>query len=431
MSYANNLSATVDKVRSIVDEAEAEGLRSVCLITGVPGSGKTLAGLSVVQDPGTRGGARAYMSGNGPLVQVLQYAVARDLHRRDGTPMGDAMRTARTLIQPVHQFVRELGSSIHEPAEHVIVFDEAQRAWDRNRMEHKQQIAASEAATTLAIMERKDRWAVIVALVGGGQEINAGEAGITAWFDALRERSEWLIYAAPAVAASVPELSGQIRVDTDLHLDASVRSPRAVAIAAWADAVTAGNLEEANGLTEEFAEFPLLLTRSLGEMRRYLFDRARPDRRTGLIASSQARRLRPFGIEMDGAFQGDINWPRWFVDDQDDIRSSYALEVAASEFKCQGLEIDWVGLCWGCDFTWRPERRIWQVRRLRGGAWQQDNAVAYARNRYRVLLTRARYGLVIWVPHADTGIPLVDAEGLDRTADALIAAGATPLELVA
>lgn len=166
-------------------------------------------------------------------------------------------------------------------------------------------------------------------------------------------------------------------------------------------------------------------------MRSYLRDRARPDRRTGLIASSQARRLRPFGIEMDGAFQGDVHWPRWFVDDEDDIRSSYALEVAASEFKCQGLEIDWVGLCWGCDFTWHPESGQWRARRLRGGTWQQDKAMAYARNRYRVLLTSARHGLVVWVPRVDAAIPLVDAEGLDRTADALLAAGAAPLEQAA
>lgn len=144
VSYADNLSATVDKVRSIVDEAEAGGFRALCFVTGVPGSGKTLAGLSAVHDQGTTGGARAYMSGNGPLVQVLQYAVARDLHRRDGTPMRVATRKAKTLIQPVHQFVQELGNSTHEPAEHVIVFDEAQRAWDQNRMERKQSIAASE-----------------------------------------------------------------------------------------------------------------------------------------------------------------------------------------------------------------------------------------------------------------------------------------------
>jgi hypothetical protein len=431
VSYANNLTATVDKVRSIVQEAEAGAYRSICFVTGVPGSGKTLAGLSAVHDPGTSGAARAYMSGNGPLVQVLQYAVARDLHRRDGTTMVEATRKAKTLIQPVHRFVEELGSAAHEPAEHVIVFDEAQRAWDQNRMEHKQKIPASEAATTLAIMERKAAWSVIVALVGGGQEINSGEAGITAWLDALKERSEWRIYIAPDMAPSASELSERLHVDSDLHLDASVRSPRAVAIAAWADAVVAGNFATAKELIDGFDEFPLLVTRSLDEMRRYLRDRARPDRRTGLLASSQARRLRPFGIEMDGAFQGDIDWPRWFVDDQDDIRSSYALEVAASEFKCQGLEIDWGGLCWGCDFVWDSEDASWQVKRLRGGAWHRDNAVSYAKNRYRVLLTRARYGLVIWIPKPEHQIPLVDAAGLNRTADVLLAAGAMPLEQAA
>lgn len=431
VSYANNLTATVDKVRAIIREAETQAQRSICFVTGVPGAGKTLAGLSAVHDPGTNGSARAYMSGNGPLVDVLQFAVARDLHRRGGTTMQAATRQARTLIQPVHRFVEELGAGTQEPAEHVIVFDEAQRAWDKTRMERKQKIPASEAATTLGIMERKRAWSVIVALVGGGQEIHAGEAGIGAWLDALKERGDWRIHAAPDVAIGAPELADRIRADEDLHLDASVRSPRAVAIAAWADAVTTGDLATAQALVDDFGEFPLLLTRSLEEMRQYLRDRARPDRRTGLLASSQARRLRAFGIEMDGPFQSSVNWPRWFVDDQDDIRSSYALEVAASEFKCQGLEIDWGGLCWGCDFTWSPEVGSWRVRRLRGGTWQQDNAVAYARNRYRVLLTRARYGLVIWVPQPGPEVALVDAAALDYTADALLAAGATPLEQAA
>jgi hypothetical protein len=175
------------------------------------------------------------------------------------------------------------------------------------------------------------------------------------------------------------------------------------------------------------SEYPLLLTRDLASCREYLRDRARPDRRVGLLASAQARRLRAFGIEMDSSFQGGVNWPRWFVDSEGDVRSSYALEVAASEFKCQGLEIDWAGLCWGDDFTWQASKSAWRARKFIGSRWTADRDRHHAINRYRVLLTRARYGLVLWIPKPGPRVPHVDCDAFDSTFEALQCAGCASL----
>jgi hypothetical protein len=188
-SYADNLDLTVDSLREAVLQARRDSIRRVCFVTGVPGSGKTLAGLNAVHhhlDGLSEQALGAYLSGNGPLVEVLRYAIATDLQRRQGVAAAEARRLAGTFVQPVHRFVQELANGVHPPPEHVAVFDEAQRAWDEHQMEKKQGVAASEAATMLDIMERSPDWSVIIALVGEGQEINTGEAGLTAWLDALR-----------------------------------------------------------------------------------------------------------------------------------------------------------------------------------------------------------------------------------------------------
>jgi hypothetical protein len=295
-------------------------------------------------------------------------------------------------------------------------------------MVRKQKIDASEASIILDAMGRVSPWSVLVALVGEGQEINKGEAGLDEWARALTDRPEWSVRTAPDVANRFEHLENELAVDPSLHLGVSVRSPRARAIADWADAVVSGRFEHAAEIIKGFPDYPLFYTRSLGEMRRFLRNHASEDRRVGLLASSQARRLRAFGVEMDASFQGGIHWPRWFVDGPSDLRSSMALEIAASEFKCQGLEIDYVGLCWGHDFTWQPGAGSWAGQKLRGGRWTRDSDITFARNRYRVLLTRARYGLVIWVPDPVGDELEVSKANLDSTVLALHAAGIRPLE---
>ena len=432
-AHADNLDGTVDFVRSVIDAARFRSEHTVVFVTGVPGSGKTLAGLSATHQATPVGGSSsaplgAYLSGNGPLVEVLRYALAKDKRARDGTPKAEAERIAKTFIQPVRFFVDEYLDESKTPTEHVIVFDEAQRAWNARHMWSKMKIDKSQAAVVLDAMSRKSQWSVVVALVGEGQEINLGEAGIEEWANALETRPEWVVHVAPDLQSKFAHLGSRVVHSPALHLSVSVRSPRAQAIADWADAVVQGRLESARQILTGFPEFPILLTRSLATMKAYLRDRSSPDRRTGLLASSQARRLRAFGMEVAGANESSSDWPLWFVEDLPDIRSSSTLEVVASEFKVQGLELDWVGLGWGQDFAWSALDRDWVGRRLWGTTWKTDSDMTYARNRYRVLLTRARYGMVIWVPEPRGHEPLVDPTISEANVAALLQAGASWLE---
>jgi hypothetical protein len=304
-SAADNLVGTVDAIRGLIREARKNGQRLLCLVTGVPGSGKTLAGLSAVHEPGTDSVANSigvYLSGNGPLVEVLQYALAKDLVARGESTLQEARRSTSVFIQRVHAFVQELAGTNASPPENVIVFDEAQRAWDRQRMLNKQGIDDSEAGVALDIMSRAEDWSVVVALVGDGQEINSGEAGIRPWIEALEVRPEWVVATSPHLASEVGPRGSTLPA---LHLDVGVRAPRAQRLADWVHAVVSGDAESGFAVRPREEEYPIYLTRCLDEMRSYLNDRASVDRRTGLVASAQARRLRAFGIEMNGAFQGE------------------------------------------------------------------------------------------------------------------------------
>ncbi len=437
-AYADNLTKTVNEVRNAIAVARRDSEHVVIFVTGVPGSGKTLAGLSAVhkiskQEEEGSEPLGAYLSGNGPLVDVLRYALSKDVRVREGLSREEAERRSKTFIQPVHLYIREYSDPTKTPPDRVIVFDEAQRAWNAHQMMKKQGINASEAEIILDAMGRISPWSVVVALVGEGQEINSGEAGLEEWVKALEVRTAWKILVAPDVAPRFRHIGKRVSESESMHLSVNVRSPRARAIADWAHALVNGELTRAAEIVSEFPEYPILVTRSLEEMRQYLRDRVfqdsgHADRRIGLLASSQARRLRPFGIEMSNDFQGGIEWPNWFVDEPGDVRSSFQLEVAASEFKCQGLEIDWAGLCWGDDFVWDVISEHWKSKRLRGSKWVIDSDKTFAENRYRVLLTRARFGLVIWIPRPRGFELLVDAEGLDRTEEALLRAGAKRLE---
>jgi hypothetical protein len=428
-AHADNLTETVDEIRNVINRARENDERTLCFVTGVPGSGKTLTGLSAVHEHGSEAAGASigtYLSGNRPLVEVLRYALARDLHLREGVAVAEAKHRTSVFIQHVHGFISELaGKPERKPSEHVIVFDEAQRAWDEDQMLNKQGIDDSEAGVAMTIMSRVPRWAVIVALVGEGQEINRGEAGINSWISAVKNRPEWNVVMSPHIDHELP----LVEVSQRLHLDVGVRAPRAQALADWAELVVDGNATAARAVCPDREEYPIYITRSLNEMRSYLRDRASIDRRTGLLASAQARRLRAFGIEMNGSFQGAIDWPKWFVEPECDVRSSYSLEVAASEFKCQGLELDWVGLCWGSDFLWDDQAGSWRPRRMSGSRWVNDSDAAHATNRYRVLLTRARYGMVVWVPKLEAPVPLVDPVVLDDTANFLSRCGALPIPM--
>lgn len=405
---AADLDRTTAAVRRVIEAARAARRKTICFVTGVPGAGKTLAGLNVVHAAdlaGDRETPGVFLSGNGPLVKVLTEALARDRAGRDRGQRGAARRTVGTFVQNVHGFLREHAAG-PAPPDRVVVFDEAQRAWDREHSLRKAKRPRSEPELMLEIMDRHD-WAVVVALLGSGQEINTGEAGLPEWGRALRDRfAHWTAHIAPGQldAAAVgrfdplfPEGPGRVEVipDPALHLSVSRRSFRAEAVSGWVEEVLAGEAAAARRRLAGMTKYPIVLTRDLEAARRWLRGRARGLRRAGLVASSGARRLRPYGLDV----KADSEPAEWFLNPPEDVRSSPFLELAATEFAVQGLELDWAGVCWDADFRRRPGG--WEYKKFAGTRWTDRRNEAdrrYTLNKYRVLLTRAREGMVIWVP---------------------------------
>ncbi len=427
-AYADNLDVTVDAIQDVITRSRIGNRRSICFITGVPGSGKTLTGLSAIHEfaSGQSETIGAYLSGNAPLVQVLRYAIAKDRHNRDSNiSMNQALSESTTLIQHIRDFFHSEYSRNEAPTENVIVFDEAQRAWNANQMatSGKLKILRSQADLALEIMSRCPSWSVIIAIVGEGQEINQGEAGISEWFNALQNYPEWEIAASNQITEEIPpSLVSRLDLNNAFHLKVGTRSPRAKNIAIWAQQVLDGDFGLAGLTANLIKDFPMFITRDLEIAKNFLRDCSSEDRRVGMLASSQDRRLRAYGIERSTNFLRSIRWPEWFVESADDVRSSYTLEVAASEFECQGLEIDWTLVCWGSDLLWTGNK--WQSKKFVGTKWQNDKNIDFAINRYRVLLTRARQGMVVWVPsNKDSKIPFVDNTALDAMADILVTSG--------
>lgn len=448
-AWADDLGATTAAVTAAVHHAREHSKRVICFVTGVPGAGKTLAGLRSIQelqlDPDAKGLA-SFMAGNGPLVRILREALARH-HAQRGETKRSGVHIARVVVQDIHRFLEEYGvkSPQRAPPEHVIAFDEAQRAWNAERLRKRHpELSLSEPALTLDIMSRPERWSVVIALVGGGQEIHRGEAGLAEWGRAIEAtKAPWEVQASPAVLQGDASVAGhvlfekpqqswvRVRTFPALHLSVSVRSPRAQHLAEWVNAVLDGDASRACAALAGAQGFRLVLTRDLDAARRWLRRRATGELRSGLVSSSSAVRLRAHGIEVASDFHRAYPFERWFLDDRTDHRSSHMLEVAATEFECQGLELDYVGLCWGDDFTFDPVKRAWRCRQLRGNRWtslKDEAKVQYRRNKYRVLLTRARLGMVIWVPPGSTDDPTRPPGPMQETADFLSQAGVASLQ---
>ena len=420
---AKNLSVTTARITAIVEEAKANNHKAICFVTGVPGAGKTLAGLNLVTqraDAHTDENA-VFLSGNGPLVDVLREALARDEKKRSGShgppiTLGDARRKVCSFIQNIHHFRDANLRSTDAPAEHVVVFDEAQRAWNLDKinksMREKHGIPAfgqSEPQFLIAVMDRHQDWCVVVCLVGGGQEINEGEAGLSEWFIALsKHHRDWKIHTSDQLMR--PEYNWGLNLlamiegldysyEKDLHLAVSVRSFRAEKLSQFINELIAGDASAALHTYDAInASYPIVLTRCLSTARSWLRRQARGSERYGLVASSGALRLKPEGIHV----KADIDAPNWFLNSRDDVRSSYYLEDPATEFAIQGLELDWVGMCWDADFR-RADGR-WSFHDFSGATWKNvrdTRRQTYLANAYRVLLTRARQGMVIYVPAGD------------------------------
>lgn len=437
---ADNLGLTAARVEQIIENAKANNRKAICFITGVPGAGKTLAGLNIATSRTEQHSDEhaVFLSGNGPLVDVLREALARDKAEREGISRTTAYREVSTFVQNIHHFRDEALGSITPPVEKVVIFDEAQRAWNREMaskfMQQKRGLEffdMSEPAFLLSAMDRHLDWCVVICLVGGGQEINTGEAGLAEWITVLRDQhSDWDVHVSSRLddrdyiwdEAIAEELSRESASwDDSLHLGVSIRSFRAEALSEFVGYVVDNRPDMARTTYQRIAEkYPILLTRNLEEARVWLRNKARGSERYGLTASSGANRLRPEGVWI----KAKVDAPVWFLNGKADVRSSYYLEETASEFDIQGLELDWSCVCWDADF--RYENDQWRCFNFRGTKWQRMNTAErqlYLKNAYRVLLTRARQGMAIFVPRGDSADPTRDPLIYDRIFDYLIQCG--------
>ena len=427
------LAAAAGAVAAAVGTARRDGAHAVVFVTGAPGAGKTLLGLNLVF-AGEEGAA--FLTGNPSLVHVLREALVRDAVGR-GAERRAAQRRVSAVIQALPAFRDHYASRPGAPPERLVVVDEAQRCWDAAHAVGKTRnrpvpLRDSEPGHLLDAMNRHDGWAVIVCLVGGGQEIHDGEGGLAAWGAALARRRDWRVVAAAGWGAAADDPRQRLDVpgvawDPRLHLGAPVRAIGTPGAAAWVDAVLAGDADAAQGLAADGV--PFQVTRSLDAMRRALRGGAgQGTRRAGLIGSSGARRLRAEGLGAVLPHQDEDAVARWFLDSPPDMRGSGALEVLATEFCVQGLELDRAGLCWDGDLV-----RVgggWVARRCRGSAWTTARTAEGRSNRinaYRVLLTRARHGTVIWVPRGDARDPTRSPALYDGVAEYLLRCGAAAL----
>jgi hypothetical protein len=441
---AQNLHVTSERIEELVDEAQAKHRKRICFVTGVPGAGKTLVGLNLAtrreEDEPTHA---VFLSGNGPLVAVLREALTRDeVARRkqqgENVRKGKVGESVKAFIQNVHHFRDDALIDTGPPIEHVVIFDEAQRAWNLKqtanfmlRKKRRPGFADSEPEFLISYMDRHKDWAVIVCLVGGGQEINTGEAGIDAWLDALNRRfPEWEMfissrltdseYAAGRVLEIVRERP-HTQFDDSLHLAVSMRSFRAENVSTFVKALLDCDMADAKkAFAELAARYPIAITRDLHIAKQWIRDRARGTERYGLVASSKAMRLKPHAIDI----RVSVDPVHYFLNDKDDTRSSYYLEDAATEFQVQGLELDWVCIAWCGDFRFNGSG--WDYHDFRGDRWcnisNADNRV-YLCNAYRVLLTRARQGMVVFVPPGDAADPTRSPAFFDATFSYLRALG--------
>ncbi len=436
---AINLNQTSEAVSEIIQRSKDKSEKAICFVTGVPGAGKTLVGLNIATKHIDKESElySVFLSGNGPLVSVLIEALARDKvnqvreitenyqkekvslldeNSKAFLKIGTARRSVNSFIQIVHHFRDDSLKDEKPPIEHVALFDEAQRAWTLKQTakfmkekKGKPEFNMSEPEFLISCLDRHQDWAVVVCLVGGGQEINTGEAGISEWVEAL-ERSfpDWKIYISNRLTdneynaeqiLNKIQYRENVEYSDSLHLSVSMRSFRAENVSLLVKQILDLNIEDAKQTHQSLeGKYPIVLTRELLKAKKWLMEKARGTERYGIVVSSQAYRLKPLAIDV----RYNIDPIHWFLDGKDDVRSSYFLEDVATEFQVQGLELDWACVAWDADF--RYSEQGWEYRSFVGNKWQNINKEErknYLKNAYRVLLTRARQGMVIVVPAGD------------------------------
>ena len=466
------LEETTKFVLDVIERSKQNGEKSICFVTGVPGAGKTLVGLNVAiqqsvkeeDAPEDERNLAVYLSGNGPLVKVLTAALAKDKQQKDKAKgnkcnITDAKREVSQFIQIIHRYrsnmlakiklpiedgkleIDETKSIAHKTAghgeiEHVAIYDEAQRTWtlehlagwlarggSRGGMKKVPDFPMSEAEFLIWSLDLRKDWAVIVCLVGGGQEINTGEAGIGEWIRAVNETfPDWKVYVSKHLTdkeyaeGNVAELlanNHNAQQVEQLHLAVSMRSFRAEKLSNFVHYLLDRDIENARQIYQEIKDkYPIVLTRDLNKAKQWLEEKHRGSERYGLVVSSQAYRLKPLAIDV--RLQPDVE--QWFLADKTDVRSSLFLEDVATEFDIQGLELDWTCLVWDGDFRYTPHG--WDHNAFRGSRWNKirnKEAQSYQLNAYRVLMTRARQGMVICVPEGNPTDPTRLPEFYDGT----------------
>jgi len=418
-----NLGATSDAIAKIIGSSKANNRKSICFITGVPGAGKTLAGLNIANERHNidEGEHAVFLSGNGPLVDVLQEALARnEVTDKKGTPQqitkSQALTKTKAFIQNIHHFRDDALQNDNPPIERVAVFDEAQRAWTLEQtssfMSRKKGIIGfelSEPEFLISVLDRHEDWSIIICLIGGGQEINTGEAGLSEWFSAIqKDYPHWDVYVSNKLTdreyTNGEDIYSsfthqQLTIKEELHLAVSVRSYRSEKLAAFVKAFLDTNLPDAKAIYSQLKDdYPIVVTRNISDAKNWLRSKARGREGLGITASSGAYRLKPYGIHVTSS----IDPKNWFLNDNNDVRSAGFLEDVATEFDIQGLELDWTCIAW--DANLRKVDGGWEFKNFRGTEWQNVNdniRKRYLLNAYRVLLTRARQGMVVFVPEGD------------------------------
>ena len=447
--HDGNIDETSKCLENIIKECRENKHKGICFVTGVPGAGKTLIGLQTAISQFEQNEKAVYLSGNFPLVEVLQEALSRDYVRRskekgERCTKAEAKSKVKAFIQMIHHYrdfylegTKVVNGKIlpiegyfqshtdraYIPAEHVAIFDEAQRAWTKEElvrfMKEKKSIKDfpySEPEYLMSCMDRQTDWGLVVCLIGGGQEINKGEAGISEWIASLnRSFNDWHVYMSDKLTekeyadGKTLELlsidNSHVHIEPSLHLSVSMRSFRAEKVSLFVHQLLSLQKEDAALTLKELQNYPIVLTRSLDDAKQWLKSHARGSERYGILASSRAERLKAISINV--RYQPDF--VHWFLEDASDIRSSNALEDTLTEFKVQGREIDWACVAWDADLRLNKNHTKWEHYQLRSGTkWQNINKPInreYQINAYRVLLTRARQGMVLVVPNGDYGVP--------------------------
>ena len=445
-----NLHLTTQTISNVIADARKNSYKAACFVTGVPGAGKTLIGLNIATQhfDKERSLHSVFLSGNGPLVKILQEALALDKVEREKVAgrklkKGVARSEVKAFIQNVHHYRDECLSDLSPPVDRIALFDEAQRAWNlkqtsmfMRQKKNQPDFNQSEPEFLLSCIDRHSDWGVVVCLVGGGQEINKGEAGISEWIESLnRSFPDWHIhisdrltdeeFGAGRTLESIADREN-VHYDSGLHLSVAMRSFRAENVSNLVKQVLDLDAEGAKATLDEIGErYPIVITRDLDKAKAWLKNRANGSERYGIVVSSQANRLKPLAIDV--RFQP--NPIHWFLAGKEDVRSSYYLEDVATEFDIQGLELDWVCVTWDADL--RYEKTGWMHRSFRGNKWQRINKPerqTYLKNAYRVLLTRARQGMVVVVPEGDENDPTRLPEFYDPTFAYLRSLGFTSLD---